>query len=147
MNLQFLGQVHVLINIPNTEMGEGKCGTHRDHRWQLSTSFFSGTIIFPCTLQRSYLLNHWRLSCHARPSDKESPDKGKLGKSMKKQRHHFADKGLYSQSYGFSSSLVWVWELDHERRLSTEELMLRNCGAGEDSWESLGLQGDPTSPS
>ena len=28
------------------------------------------------------------------------------------------------------------------RRLSTEELMLVNCGVGEDSWESLGLQGD-----
>ena len=33
------------------------------------------------------------------------------------------------------------------RRLSTEELMLLNCSVGEDSWESLGLQGDPTSPS
>ena len=32
------------------------------------------------------------------------------------------------------------------RRLSTEELMPLNCGVGEDSWESLGLQGDPTSP-
>ena len=32
------------------------------------------------------------------------------------------------------------------RRLSTEELMLLKCGVGEDSWESLGLQGDPTSP-
>ena len=32
------------------------------------------------------------------------------------------------------------------RKLSTEELMLSNCGVGEDSWESLGLQGDPTSP-
>ena len=32
------------------------------------------------------------------------------------------------------------------RKLSTEELMLLNCGVGEDSWESLGLQGDPTSP-
>ena len=31
------------------------------------------------------------------------------------------------------------------RKLSTEELMLLNCGVGEDSWESLGLQGDPTS--
>ena len=28
-----------------------------------------------------------------------------------------------------------------------KELMLLNCGVGEDSWESLGLQGDPTSPS
>ena len=32
-------------------------------------------------------------------------------------------------------------------QLSTKELMLLNCGVGEDSWESLGLQGDPTSPS
>ena len=32
------------------------------------------------------------------------------------------------------------------RRLSTEELMLLNCGVEEDSWESFGLQGDPTSP-
>ena len=32
-------------------------------------------------------------------------------------------------------------------RLSAEDLMLLNCGVGEDSWESLGLQGDPTSPS
>ena len=30
-------------------------------------------------------------------------------------------------------------------KLSTEELMLFNCGVGEDSGESLGLQGDPTS--
>ena len=29
------------------------------------------------------------------------------------------------------------------RKLSTEELMLLKCGVGEDSWESLGLQGDP----
>ena len=31
-------------------------------------------------------------------------------------------------------------------KLSAEELMLLNCGVGEDSWASLGLQGDPTSP-
>ena len=33
-----------------------------------------------------------------------------------------------------------MWEL---RKLSAEELMLLNCGVGEDSWESLGLRGDP----
>ena len=33
------------------------------------------------------------------------------------------------------------------RRLSVEELMLFNCGVGEDSWESLGLQRDQTSQS
>ena len=40
--------------------------------------------------------------------------------------------------YGYESGL---W-----RNLSDEELMLLNCGVGEDSWESHGLQGDPTSP-
>ena len=33
---------------------------------------------------------------------------------IKKQRHHFVDKGLYSQSYGFSSGHVWMWEVDHK---------------------------------
>ena len=33
---------------------------------------------------------------------------------IKKQRHHFASKGQYSQSYGFSSSHVQMWELDHK---------------------------------
>ena len=35
-------------------------------------------------------------------------------KCIKKQRHHFADQGLYRQSYGFSSSHVRLWELDKE---------------------------------
>jgi len=33
---------------------------------------------------------------------------------IKNQRHHFANKGLYSQSYGFSSSHIWIWESDHK---------------------------------
>ena len=33
---------------------------------------------------------------------------------IKKQRHHFADKGLYNQIYGFSSIHIWMWELDHK---------------------------------
>ena len=31
-----------------------------------------------------------------------------------KQRHYFGDKGPSSQSYGFSSSYVWMWELGHK---------------------------------
>ena len=34
---------------------------------------------------------------------------------IKKQRHYFADKGLCHQSYGFSSSHVWIWELDRKK--------------------------------
>ena len=30
------------------------------------------------------------------------------------KRHHFANKGLYSQSYGFSSGHVWMWELGNK---------------------------------
>ena len=34
--------------------------------------------------------------------------------SILNKRHYFADKGPSSQSYGFSSSHVWVWELDYK---------------------------------
>ena len=43
---------------------------------------------------------------------KESYDKPR--QHIKKQRHHFANKGPYSQSYGFSSSHVRMWELEHK---------------------------------
>ena len=33
---------------------------------------------------------------------------------IEKQRHYFANKDLFSQGYGFSSSHVWMWELDCE---------------------------------
>ena len=33
---------------------------------------------------------------------------------IKKQRHYFANRGLSSQSYGFSSGHVWMWELDYK---------------------------------
>ena len=64
----------------------------------------------------------------------------------KKQRHYFANKDPSSQSYGFSGSNVQMW-VGLKRKLSTTEVMLLNCGVGEDSWESLGLQGDPARPS
>ena len=43
---------------------------------------------------------------------KESYDKPR--QCIKKQRHHFADKHPYSQSYVFSSSHVQMWELNHK---------------------------------
>ena len=33
---------------------------------------------------------------------------------IKKQRYYFADKGPSNQNYGFSSSHVWMWELDYK---------------------------------
>ena len=43
---------------------------------------------------------------------RESYDKPR--QYIKKQRHHFADQSLYSQSSGFSSSHIRMWELDHK---------------------------------
>jgi len=36
------------------------------------------------------------------------------GHHIKKQRHYFVNKGPSSQGYGFSSSHVWMWELDYK---------------------------------
>ena len=62
-------------------------------------------------------------------------------KHIKKQRHYFANKDPPSQSYGFSSSHVWMWELDHK-----ESWVLKNwcfwTGVEEDSCLSLEHQGD-----
>ena len=82
---------------------------------------------------------------------KESYDKPR--QHIQKQRHHFANKGQSSQSYGFSSSHVWKWELDHkegwapknwcfrtvvleetlESPLDCKEIQLVNC-KGNKSW-------------
>ena len=43
---------------------------------------------------------------------KESYDQPR--QDIKKQRHYFANKGPSSQGYGFSSSRVWMWELDYK---------------------------------
>ena len=43
--------------------------------------------------------------------------------------------------------VMYACEIWTKRKLSTEELMLLNCGVGEDSSESFGQQGDPTSGS
>ena len=51
---------------------------------------------------------------------------------IKKQRHHFANKGLSSQSYAFSVVMYECksWTI---KKLGAEELMLLNYGVGEDS--------------
>ena len=67
--------------------------------------------------------------------------------NIKKQRHYFANKGPSREGYGFFSGRVWMWELDYKESWVPKNWWFLNCGVGEDFWESLGLQGDPTSPS
>ena len=38
----------------------------------------------------------------------------KPGQYVKKERHHFADQGPYSQDYSLSTSHIWLWKVDHK---------------------------------
>ena len=75
---------------------------------------------------------------------KKSYDKPR--QCIKKQRHCLADKSLYGQSYGFSSSYAQMWEMDHKKAEDKKTwcfptVVLKNCG------ESLGMQRKQTSQS
>ena len=67
----------------------------------------------------------------------------KVGLKNNIQRHCFAKKGLSSQSYGFSSSHVWMWEMEYKESWAQKNWCFWT-GVGEDS---LGLQGDQTNQS
>ena len=54
---------------------------------------------------------------------KKSYDKPRHG--IKKQRHHFANKGPYRESYGLCSSPVQMWELDHKEGRETKKWCFR----------------------
>ena len=77
-----------------------------------------------------------------------------LGKSydkprqyVKKQKHHFANKGLYSPSYIFSSSHVWMWKLDLNEGWALKNWCFQIVVLVKTLWESLQQQGDQTSQS
>ena len=71
----------------------------------------------------------------------------KLDSTVKSREHHFANKGPSSQSYGFSNSHVWMWKLDYKESVAWKKWCFWTVVLENYSWESLGLQGDSTSPS
>ena len=77
-------------------------------------------------------------------SSKESYDQPR--QHIKKQRHYLADKGPSSQSYGFSNSHVWMWELDHKESWTPKNWYFRTVVL-EKTWETLGQHRDQTSQS
>ena len=129
--------------------------------WGTNTSLTSNTIQLRLDSQPSYSLNGF--SCGW--TGKESAcSVVHLGSMPGLGRSPGEGKGYPLQYSGLENSMDWLAHgvaksytterltLSQNRhltklKLSTKELMLWNCGAGEDSWESLGLQGDPTSPS
>ena len=76
---------------------------------------------------------------------KKSYDKPR--QHFKKQRHYFAKKGPSSQSYGFSSSQVWMFKLDCEESWTPKNWCFWTVVLEKTLEESLGLLGDQVSPS
>ena len=79
---------------------------------------------------RLYFLGPWKKSCD------------KPRQCIKKQRHHFANKGLYRHPY----SHVWMWELDHNEGWVQKNWCFWTVVL-EKTQESSGLQEDQTSQS
>ena len=75
-------------------------------KWEAVTDFTS----FACKITSDSDCGH---KIKAFALGKESY--GKSREHFKKQRCHFADKALYSQSFDFSNSHTWMWELDHKK--------------------------------
>ena len=75
---------------------------------------------------------------------KESYDQPR--QHIKKQRHYFVNKSYLVKTMVFPV-VMYGCESWTVKKAEPEELMLLNCGVGEDSLGSLGLQGDPNSPS
>ena len=71
---------------------------------QWETSFWGVPKSLQLVIAAMKLKDSWSL--------KKSYDKPR--QHIQKQRHYFANKGPSSQSYGFSSGHVWIWELDYK---------------------------------
>ena len=97
-------------------------GENSDLVWRTSTKH-SGHNLEPAEGPRRGL---WKSGCFSMPWEwahnyfplpeerdwKKSHDQPR--QHIKRQRHHFANKGPSSQGYGFSGGHVWMWELDHK---------------------------------
>ena len=72
------------------------------HRWRNSVRPFQNHYRWWLQPRNWKTLASWKKNCD------------KPRQCIKKQKHYFADKGPSRQNYGFPSSHVWIWELDHK---------------------------------
>ena len=66
----------------------------------------------------------------------------KARQCIKKKNHYFADKGSYSQGYGFYPVVMYRWESWSIKKAEHQRTDPFEFCAEEDTRESLGLQGD-----
>ena len=132
-------KVGLKLNIQKTKiMTSGPITSWLGKQWKLWETLFLGS---PKSLQMVTVAMKLKNAC----SLEESYDQSR--QHVKKQRHYFAHKGTPSQSYGFSSSHVWLWELDYKESWEPKKwyfwaMVLEKTLES----EFLGLQGDTTSP-
>ena len=80
---------------------------HRRRKWQPTPVFLPGESQGRGSLVGCHLWDRTELDTRLKQLSSSR-------QCIKKQRHYFADKGLSDQSYCFSSSHVWMWELDYK---------------------------------
>ena len=98
-------KVGLKLNIQKTKIMASLHGKQMGKQWKQWQILFWGA---PKSLQMVTAAMKWKVTC----SVKEIYDQPR--QHIKKQRHHFANKDPSSQSYGFSSTHVWIWELDYK---------------------------------
>ena len=62
----------------------------------------------------SYLINSFLTAMKLKDANLWQKSYDQYRQHIKKQKHYFANKGLSSQGCGFSSSHIWMWELDYK---------------------------------
>ena len=87
---------------PCTCMAAGKQMGKQWKQWHILFSWAPKSLQMVTTAMKLKEASPWKKS-YAQPRQR-----------IKKQRHYFANKGPSSQSFGFSSSHVWMWELDYK---------------------------------
>ena len=106
---------------PHSSEGQGVSGV--GFFWGLSSWLGGGYLFAVSSLSLSPVqAPAWYLSAFYLPTLIRTQTRVGLPTTTSNQRHHSANKGLSSQSYGFSSSHVQMWELDYKEDWAPKNL-------------------------
>ena len=105
------GERKVALKIQHSRNEISGSGSHhfRANRWEKSGSC-GRLYLGGCRITADRDCSHEIKRCL--PLGRKTYDKPR--QHIRKQRHYCADQAPHSQSYGFSTSLIWMWELDHK---------------------------------
>ena len=130
----------------NRFKGLDRIGRASDEIWTEVHDIVQETGIKTIPMEKKCKKSKWLSQETLQIAVKRGEVKGKGEKERYTHLHYFVKKGLSSQGYVFTVVMYGCesWTIKKAECWRIDAL---NCGVGKDSWESLGLQGDPTSPS